>query len=492
MRKIFFLLAGIVTSALTISCSEEGTGRRPGTDDGYIEIYENPNWKISADAAGLSAEVSVKSISNEYYYMDVIRLNEFTSTFGSDMKKYLQDEARMVRQQAEQENKSFNEFVSRGSSSVTFRDLTAESWVAVAFGMNKDWTLTGAYVWTTFDIDKFVLTLNPSWKIKYDGRKVDTQDGVSQDVDVIKVESSDGKDYCLDVVMAKDLKSWYNNDLAQYIQDEPNYYNGDIYNGGMELLFDRMRSGDWKAVAYGVTPKGMPTGEYAVLDYTVKPETASAEFNRWLDAWKFSGKDSKGNQVSYDINISSVDPNYIFKVEGWETGSQSEQPMDSYSFETVYNRFSDRMLFNGLYLETYQDNNNKDVDFCFYGNFDFNGEQLVLTDGLTIAEAALANDGNQGTISGCSFDYIENNKTYPSTFKSMQYMDLPVSSDEVLIYNSNVPLFPITMTRSTSGRSISTASAHSTKVLRVRPARHVRGNASVTSSKARRNPGTRK
>lgn len=118
-------MAGIVTSALTISCSEEGTGRRPGTDDGYIEIYENPNWKISADAAGLSAEVSVKSISNEYYYMDVIRLNEFTSTFGSDMKKYLQDEARMVRQQAEQESKSFNEFVSRGSSSVTFRDLTA-------------------------------------------------------------------------------------------------------------------------------------------------------------------------------------------------------------------------------------------------------------------------------------------------------------------------------------------------------------------------------
>lgn len=193
MRKIFFLLAGIVTSALTISCSEEGTGRRPGTDDGDIEIYENPNWKISAEAAGLSADVSVKSISNEYYYMDVIRLNEFTSTFGSDMKKYLLDEARMVRQQAAQENKSFNEFVSRGSSSVTFSDLTAESWVAVAFGLNKDWTLTGAYVWTTFDIDKFVLTLNPAWKIKYDGRKVDTQDGVSQDVDVIKVESSEAR-----------------------------------------------------------------------------------------------------------------------------------------------------------------------------------------------------------------------------------------------------------------------------------------------------------
>ena len=182
---------------------------------------------------------------------------------------------------------------------------------------------------------------------------------------------------------------------------------------------------------------------------------------------------------------------YHFKVEGWDTGSQCGQPMDDYSFETIYNRFSDRMLFNGLYLETYQDNNNKDVDFCFYGNFDFNGEQLVLTDGLTIAEAALANDGNQGTVSGCSLDYIENNKTYPSTFKSMQYMDLPVSSDEVLIYNSNVPLFPITMTRSTSG-SVYPASALRTKVLRVRPARHVRGNVSATSSKARRNPGMRK
>ena len=290
MRNIFFLLAGIVTSALTISCSEEGTGRRPGTDDGYIEIYENPNWKISADAAGLSAGVSVKSISNEYYYIDVIRLNEFTSTFGSDMNKYLLDEARKVRQQAAQENKSFNEFVSRGSSSVTFSDLTAESWVAVAFGLNKDWTLTGAYVWTTFDIDKFVLTLNPSWKIKYDGRKVDTQDGVSQDVDVIKVESSDNKDYCLDIVMANDLKSWYNNDLAQYIQDEPNYYNGDIYNGGMELLFDRMRSGDWKAVAYGVTPKGTPTGCHTTSTYRPSIRTISSRWRAGRPARRVSSQ----------------------------------------------------------------------------------------------------------------------------------------------------------------------------------------------------------
>ena len=39
-RQLYLIpLACIVTSALTISCSEEGSGRRPGTDDEYIEIY---------------------------------------------------------------------------------------------------------------------------------------------------------------------------------------------------------------------------------------------------------------------------------------------------------------------------------------------------------------------------------------------------------------------------------------------------------------------
>lgn len=491
--KLFNLLACIATiSALAAACSSEGTGHRPegpenpgGSED--VKLYENSSWKISANVDGLSADVSVKSISREYYYIDILRLTEYTSTFGSDMKAYLLDEAAAVKREAAAEGRKFSEYMSTGNSSVNFSNLTEETWVAVVFGMNQDWSLTGAYAWTTFDaVENFTLTPNPAWKIQYAGRKVDTQDGVSADVDVITLTSGDSQRYCLDIVTADNLKNWYGNDLQAYIQDEPNYYTGDIYSGNMELLFDRMRSGRWKAVAYGVNSSGKPNGQYAVLDYTVAAETPSADFSKWLGAWTFSGKDGNGRQVSYDIDITSSDPNYIFTVKGWETGSQCSQPMDDYSFETTYDRFRDKMVFKGLYLETYQDSDNHDIDFCFYGNFDWNGQQFALTDGLDIAEASLSSDGRQGTIRGCDFNFENGGQSYPVTFKSMQYMDLPLDSNDLYIYNDNIPLFPITMTRSGS-RSASPASAASVKALRIRPSRYSGGNAG--SAKARVNSG---
>ena len=490
MKRIFTLICtAALISAFTAACSDEGTGHRPGKQDEHVTVRENPDWKVSAFVDGLSADVTVQSISNDYYYVDIIRLNEYKSTFGSDMKSYLLDEATVVKSQAASENKSFREFMSQGNSTVNFSNLTEETWVAVAFGMNSDWTLTGAYAWTTFDVaDNLVLTLNPAWKIQYTGRKIDTQDGVSADVDVIKVTSTDSKQYCLDIVTADNLKQWYGGDLKAYIQDEPNYYNGEIYSGNMEILFDRMRSGSWKAVAYGVTSSGKPTGDYAMLDYTIKAETASAEFSRWLGSWLFSGKDKDGKAVSYNIDVESSDPNYIFTISGWETGSQCTRSMDGYSFETTYDRFRDKMLFNGLYLETYQDSDNNDVDFCFYGNFDFQGEQYALTDALTIAEASISSNGASGTVKGCDFNFNDNGTTYPATFKSMQYMDLPVSSDDLYIYNENVPLFPITMTRSSSQSKVSAAS-EARKVLKVRPSRYSGANAAATMSKARKNAG---
>ena len=249
MKRIStFICTAALISAFTAACSDEGTGHRPGSQEENVTIYENPDWKVSASADGLSADVTVQSISNDYYYVDIIRLNEYKSTFGNDMKRYLLDEATVVKSQAASENKPFREFMSQGSSTVNFSNLTEETWVAVAFGMNSDWTLTGAYAWTTFDAaDNLVLTLNPAWKIQYTGRKIDTQNGVSADVDVIKVISTDSKQYCLDIVTADNLEQWYGGDLKAYIQDEPNYYTGDIYSGNMEILFDRMRSGRWKA-----------------------------------------------------------------------------------------------------------------------------------------------------------------------------------------------------------------------------------------------------
>lgn len=140
---------------------------------------------------------------------------------------------------------------------------------------------------TTFQV-------NPDWTLSHNREVITDENGFRADVDVITVRSLDQETYWLDVLTADNFELWYKSDVVEYIKDEPNFYNGELYKGTNYIQFDRMRSGKWIAVAFGMTSDNKPTGDYAILEFTLEEDVPEADFTKWLGDWKITGA-SKSN-----------------------------------------------------------------------------------------------------------------------------------------------------------------------------------------------------
>lgn len=336
---------------------------------------------------------------------------------------------------------------------------------------------------------ELVFRENPDWKLSHSQDVITDEYGFNADVDIISVKSIDNETYWLDVITADNFRNWYGGDIEAYIKDEPNYYTGEDYKGSVDIQFDRMRSGNWLAVAFGVDSKGAVNGDYAVLRFTIDEDQPSEDFNRWLGRWTVKGmsKTEPQKEISYDLNISSSDADFLFYVEGWESGKGLENDMTGYVFETQYDRFTKTMLFKSVYLET-ETISGKEYDLCLYGNFIYDGsmgfsdmgkgDEQTVCDNIIIAESSrLSEDGRSATVDGLHFDFIHENKTYQTKLTSMQYFDYPLDASDLGLYvkNSSVPVFPLTMTKVQDNAQVSAAAAGSrvnAGVLRICPRRH--------------------
>ena len=118
-----------------------------------------------------------------------------------------------------------------------------------------------------------VLRSNPDWTITYDGRQeYEEENGSKTDVEAISLKSQDNEHYYLDIITKDQFENQYGKDLLAYLQDELEIVKQNVsdYNssfdaetsaGDQTFLFDRMRSGKWRAIAFGVTSGGNLTGE---------------------------------------------------------------------------------------------------------------------------------------------------------------------------------------------------------------------------------------
>lgn len=346
------------------------------------------------------------------------------------------------------------------------------------------------------------IQVNPDWKITYSGRQDYTEDnGSRSEVDGITVTSVDNEHYYLDIISNAQFESTYGNDLLAYLKDELDMvsqtvkdygssYDAETYVGTQTILFDRFRSGKWRAVAFGISSKGNLTGDYAILDFTIEEETPTENYLRWTGEWQFTGKSKKdGNtDITYNVNISSEDANYLYTIRGWETGEGLRNDMSNYSIEAIYDKFNGTMYFKGLYLETYTEND-ESYDFCFFGNFMYDGSagftdmtpgEYTITDYVAIAEAFMISD-ESASIESCGLDFSHDGTIYGTKFTSMQYFDLPYSTNNIFTYNDDVPEFPITMSRASSLTMNSAALTPTLKALRIRPSRIGEKHSGTTS-----------
>ena len=317
--------------------------------------------------------------------------------------------------------------------------------------------------------------LMSNWVIQYKGREQYTEeDGTISDVERFHIEAPDAAYYLIRTINPDVFRENYGTDVVKFFQDEQSYLEDDaeyykekvtdyLYSASpQDLLFDRIRHGEWDGYLIGFNAKGKITGEYAKCTFTVEEEVPTEAFNKWIGKWTVSGSD-----VSYNIIVSSSEANIAYYIDGWETGAsidnQTGTSMDGNRdwFETFFEPSNNAMYFVSQYIQTYEETfQEKTTTYnqYFFGNIYYNGrlvdkgEYVIPETGLDIAAAQITDlNGQQARINGCSINsYMTDDESslYETAFTSMQYY--ADNGEQLLKFNLNVPEFPLTMVKTSA------------------------------------------
>jgi len=306
------------------------------------------------------------------------------------------------------------------------------------------------------ETEKLVVTERSDWSIRYVAR----EDWVNDDASVDQVEHFNLKYngsgyYIIRLVRPEDFKSAYENDAAGFFTYESEtllkdaeadnvkfyQYTDEVFTRQItDVYFNRLRSGTWMAFLIELDGNGNATGNYAEADFSIQEEVATEAFNRWLGSWRVSN-----DLVGYDLDISSIDNNFIYKIEGWEQGPAVSFQMDQEYLEGEFYAPNGFLYIVSQYLGTYDDDDLGTVDELFMGNiFDSGGITLITDEGLDLAVMVPKDEGAE--LQPLEVELQTDAGKYVTKFHSMQYYMWAHETEEWHPYNTNVAELPLEMT----------------------------------------------
>ena len=310
--------------------------------------------------------------------------------------------------------------------------------------------------------EKLVLNERADWSVRYVAR----EDWVNDDSTVEQVEhfkfAYNGKGYYIvRMVRPDDFKNAYNSDAAAFFKYEAESLLADAKNDGVnfwqytdevfdstitDIYFNRLRSGTWIAFMIELDSKGAVTGNYAEATFTLQEEVASESFKKWLGAWRVSN-----GLVGYDLDISSIDNNFIYRIDGWERGAAVSFQMDQEYLEGEFWAPNGFLYITSQFLGSYNDTDfgYGDVDELFMGNiYDSNGLTVITDEGLDLAVMVPMGE-DTAELQAMNVTLKTDSGDYTTPFYSMQYYMWAHQTGEWHPYNSNAGLvqLPLTMTR---------------------------------------------
>ncbi len=304
--------------------------------------------------------------------------------------------------------------------------------------------------------ETLVVTERSDWSIRYVAR----EDWVNDDGSVDRVEHFNLKYngsgyYIIRLVRPEDFKSAYENDAAGFFTYESEtllkdaeadnvkfyQYTDEVFTRTItDVYFNRLRSGNWIAFLIELDGGGHATGDYAEVSFSIQQEVATEAFNRWLGSWRVSN-----GLVGYDLDISSIDNNFIYKIEGWEQGPAVSFQMDQEYLEGEFYAPNGFLYIVSQYLGTYDDDNLGTVDELFMGNiFDSGGITLITDEGLDLAVMVPKDEGAE--LQPLEVELQTDAGKYVTKFHSMQYYMWAHETEEWHPYNTNVAELPLEMT----------------------------------------------
>lgn len=287
-----------------------------------------------------------------------------------------------------------------------------------------------------------VITLkqNTDWVISYEGRQLVN----GSKVEVIDVSGITCSNYLVSAIN-RDNYSSYDGDLKSFMETELEYAGDYIYNASQEsIIFDPFRHGTWYAFVIALDSDKALTGEYNYIKFTVEEEEPTEDFLKWTGKW--TATDGK---ISYELTVSSVEANYVYRVDGWETGRNVTEQMNQEYLETFYD--GGRMYFTSQYIQSYEEDN-VTMEECFLGEIDYDGIlhtqglYLIPDEGMDLAYAETAEDGSV-SILPCRVIADIDGEEFEAPFYDMKYFVWSTGESTWYHYNDDVAVFPITMTK---------------------------------------------
>jgi hypothetical protein len=291
-----------------------------------------------------------------------------------------------------------------------------------------------------------VVTLkeNKTWSIEYGGRQ--TVQGAK--VEVINVSNVPSNTLYLVSVINRENYGTYEGNLKEFMEAELANAGDYIYTGSPEtILFDPFRHGTWYAFIIAIDSDKKITGEYAYKKFEVEEEEPTEDFLKWVGNW--TATDGK---FTYNLQVSSLEANFMYRVDGWEVFPQAQVQMNLEYLETFYD--GGRMYFVSQFIQSYEDedNNNALMEECFLGEVDYDGIlhpqglYLITDEGLDLACATLKGD-DAAVIDPCVVQTNIDGEEFEAPFHDMKYFAWNNSDKQWYHYNDEVMGFPVTLTR---------------------------------------------
>lgn len=296
--------------------------------------------------------------------------------------------------------------------------------------------------------DPSVFEKNDNWTISLGERTVNNQD--KMEYDNIVCESDDDQTYVVLTLKDSVFEYYYNNDIRKLFEDYQSSFGfeegsskwkGVLSSGDIIWPEQRLRSGKWSAYMIGIDVDGELNGLYQTFQFTIEPEVASAEYNRWLGTWMVSD----AGEDLFEIEIIPSENNMWYCMAGWE--SSNIFGFDTYDPalmpELYFDKETGKMFFVSQYVNSMV-SGSETVDFYFTGTFTY-GNTYVLGDqvlNLRMAESTFVNSTySEAAISSLTF---QNNG-----------MEFPIESICYMYYNGSqlgsislaTPTLPLTMTK---------------------------------------------
>ena len=306
--------------------------------------------------------------------------------------------------------------------------------------------------------EKVVLNERSDWSISYVTRIDDVNEaGELEQWERFHPVYTGKAYYIIRLVRPDDFKNAYKNDAASFFTFEAESLLADANNDGVkfwqytdevfdaktpDIEFRRLRSGTWIAFLIELSSECKVTGNYTETTFTIEEEQATESFSKWLGTWR-----ATNGLMGYDLTISSLDNNFIYRIDGWEVGQAAAIDMNLEYLEGEFWAPNGYLYIRSQFLGSYDDDNLGTVDELFMGNiFDSNGLKLITDEGIDIAVMVWQGE-EKAELQGADVTIKTNNGDYDTKFHSIQYYMWAHKDSNWYPYNENVAELPLTMTK---------------------------------------------